>query len=226
MLARAYKDRIYDQLARVGKTLAAPKRLELLDLLGEGPCTVEALARQTGLSIANASQHLKVLRGARLVETEKRGLYVEYRLADPSVALLCRSLRELAVQRLSEIDEATRRFLDERSPIAEAAPLGRDELIRRMQAGEVVVLDVRPVHEYLAGHIPGALSIPVAELAERLAELPARREIVAYCRGPWCVMAIDAVERLREHGFAAHRVEIGVVDWQAMGLAIERGARL
>lgn len=222
MTARPFKDRIYEQLARVGKALAAPQRLELLDLLAQGPCTVEALARQTALSIANASQHLKVLRGARLVETQKRGLYVEYRLADPQVALLCRSLRELAVQRLTEIDETTRHYLDERGAME---PVCAEDLVTRIQTGEVVVLDVRPTHEYLAGHIPGALSIPIAELPDRLAELPGQREIVAYCRGPWCVMAIDAVERLRELGFDAQRMELGVVDWQALGLPIERGAR-
>ncbi|MFV8749810.1 ArsR/SmtB family transcription factor [Nannocystaceae bacterium ST9] len=220
MIARAFKDRVYEQLARVGKALAAPKRLELLDLLAQGPRTVDALARQVDLPIANASAHLKVLRGARLVETEKRGLYVEYRLADEQVALLCHTLRELAVDRLGEIDDVTRGYLDERGAME---AIDADDLLRRVEAGEVRVIDVRPHREYLAGHIPGALSIPLEELAGRLAELPGDREIVAYCRGPWCVMAIDAVELLRAHGFEARRMDLGVVDWRARGRPVERG---
>jgi rhodanese-related sulfurtransferase len=220
-VARRFKDRIYEQLARIGKSLAAPKRLELLDLLGQGPRTVDALAAQAGLSVANTSQHLQVLRAARLVEAEKRGLYVEYRLADCRVSRFFLGLRELAQSRLGEIDEMARLYLEKRGLLES---VDAEELMRRVRAGGVTVLDVRPREEYRAGHVPGAVSIPVRELAARLRELPRDREIVAYCRGPYCVMAIEAVELLREHGFRAQRMEQGVLDWGARGWRIETGA--
>lgn len=211
---RRFKDAMYEQLARLGKATSAPKRLELLDLLCQGPRTVEALADQAALSIANASQHLQVLRAARLVEAEKKGLYVEYRLADDEVARFFVALRGLAEARLAEVTQVTRAFFEARGELEGVAG---DELLRRVKAGDVTVLDVRPVEEYRAGHIPGALSIPVGELEARLDELPRRREVVAYCRGPYCVMAIEAVERLRAHGYRAHRLEQGVADWRARG---------
>ena len=217
---RRFKDAAYEQLARLGKCISAPKRLELLDLLGQGPRTVEALADQAAISVANASQHLQTLRAARLVEAEKKGLYVEYRLADDEVGRFFVALRRLAEARLVEIDQVTRAYLDQRGAME---AVEANELLRRVRAGEVTVLDVRPTEEYRAGHIPGALSIPVGELKVRLKELPKGREIVAYCRGPYCVMAIDAVELLRKSGFEAHRMEQGVVDWRARGWRVERG---
>lgn len=223
--ARQFKDAIYEQLARVGKALAAPKRLELLELLCQGPRTVEALADQAAISIANASQHLKVLRGARLVEAEKQGLYVEYRLADDDVARFVVALRGLASARLAEVDQVTRDYFQARGGMEAVAS---KELLRRVRSGEVTVLDVRPVEEYRAGHIPGALSIPVDELKARLGELPNNREIVAYCRGPYCVMAVEAVELLRKKGFEARRMEQGIADWRARGWRVEverEGAR-
>jgi len=216
---RQFKDSIYEHFARVGKAVSAPKRLELLDLLCQSPRTVEALAHEAGLSVANASQHLQVLRAARLVEAEKHGIYVEYRVADDQVCRFLHSLRELAEARLAEIEQVTRAYLSERGAME---PVQSDELLRRVRDGEVTVLDVRPAEEYRAGHIPGALSVPVSELKKRLAELPKDREVVAYCRGPYCVMAIDAVELLRKKGFIAHRLEQGVVDWRARGWRIER----
>lgn len=222
---RRFKDSIYEQLARVGKALAAPKRLELLDLLSQGPKNVEALAAQTGTSVANASQHLQVLRGARLVEAEKRGLYVEYRLADPEVGALFAALRGLAASRLAEVEQVTHAYFEQRGALE---PVAGDELLRRVKRGEVTVLDVRPAEEYRAGHIPGALSVPVGELKARLKELPKDREIVAYCRGPYCVMAVEAVALLRKKGFTANRMEQGVVEWRARGWRIEserEGAR-
>lgn len=215
---RQFKDRIYEQFARVGKAVSAPKRLELLDLLCQSPRTVEALANEAGISVANASQHLQVLRAARLVEAEKHGFYVEYRVADDQVCRFFRSLRELAETRLAEIEQVTRAYLSERGAME---PVQSDELLRRVRDGEVTVLDVRPAEEYRAGHIPGALSVPISELKKRLAQLPKEREVVAYCRGPYCVMAIEAVELLREKGFKAHRLEQGVVDWRARGWRIE-----
>lgn len=214
---RQYKDAIYAQFARVGKAVAAPKRLELLDILCQGPRTVEALAKQAGLSVANTSQHLKTLKSGRLVEAEKKGLYVEYRLGD-NVCDFYLALRRLAETRLAEVEAVTRTYLEDRD---ELEPIHSDELVRRARAGEVTVLDVRPAEEYQAGHIAGALSIPVTELEARIKELPANREIVAYCRGPYCVMAVEAVEFLRSKGFGAHRMEQGVLEWRNRGLPIE-----
>lgn len=217
---RDFKDRIYGQFARLGKAVAAPKRLELFDLLCQGPRTVEILAAQAGLSVANASQHLQILRAARLVEAEKKGLYVEYRLADPQVAGFYRALRELAESRLAEIEQVTLAFLSERGAME---TVGSEELLRRVREGEVTLIDVRPVDEYKSGHIPGALSVPLTELKKRLAELPKNREVVAYCRGPYCVMAMEAVGLLRKKGFKAHRMEQSVLDWRAKGWRVETG---
>jgi rhodanese-related sulfurtransferase len=211
---RRFKDAIYEQFARLGKAVSAPKRLELLELLCQGPRTVEALAEQAAMSVANASQHLQVLRAARLVDAEKKGLYVEYRLADDEVCRFFVALRGLAEARLAEVDRVTHEYFEHRGAME---AVEGDELMRRVKSGEVTVLDVRPAEEYRAGHIPGAISIPVDELKARLKELPKDREVVAYCRGPYCVMALEAVELLRKKGFEAHRMEQGVVDWRARG---------
>lgn len=222
---RQFKDAIYEQLARLGKATSAPKRLELLDLLCQGPRTVEALAEQAAISVANASQHLQVLRAARLVDAEKKGLYVEYRLADDEVSRFFFALRSLAEARLAEVDQVARAYFEARGAME---AVDGDELLRRVKRGEVTVLDVRPAEEYRAGHLPGALSIPVGELKTRLKELPKDREIVAYCRGPYCVMAVEAVELLRRKGFKAHRLEQGVIEWRARGWRVEvarEGAR-
>lgn len=218
--ARRFRDSIYEQFARVGKAVSAPKRIELLDLLCQGPRTVEALAEQASLSVANASQHLLILRAARLVDSEKKGLFVHYRLADERVARFYLSLRGVAAGQLAEVAQVTRAYLEERDAL-EAVPSA--EVLRRVRAGEVTVLDVRPPEEYRAGHIPGALSVPLPELKRRIAALPKNREVVAYCRGPYCVMAIDAVEVLRKKGFTAHRMEQGVADWRARGFRVETG---
>jgi rhodanese-related sulfurtransferase len=215
---RRFKDSIYEQVARLGKAASAPKRLELLDLLCQGPRSVEALALQAGISLANASQHLQVLRGARLVDAEKKGLRVEYRLASEDVCEFFLTLRGLAETRLAEIDQVSRAYFESRGAME---AVEGEELLRRVRDGEVTVLDVRPPEEYRAGHIPGALSIPVSELKARLRELPKAREIVAYCRGPYCVMALEAVQLLRAKGFEAHRLEQGVVDWRARGWPVE-----
>jgi len=217
-LPRRFKDSIYEQFARLGKAISAPKRLELLDLLCQGPRTVEALAEQAGISVANASQHLQVLRAARLVETEKKGLYVEYRLAGDEVCTFFFALRGLAESRLAEVEQVAREYFEQRGAME---AVESEELLRRVRNGEVTVLDVRPPEEYRAGHIPGALSIPVDELKARLRELPKDREVVAYCRGPYCVMAVEAVELLRKKGFTAHRLEQGVIDWRARGWRVE-----
>lgn len=215
--ARRFKDAIYQQFARIGKSLASPRRLELLDLLCQGPRTVEALAQQAGQSLANTSHHLQLLRAARLVEAEKDGLFVTYRLADERVGMFLQALRGLAESRLAEVERATREFLEERGAME---PVNRDALLQRVRGGGVTVLDVRPVEEYRAGHIPGAISVPLVELEQRLGELPREQEIVAYCRGPYCVLAVEAVEVLRARGFKAVRLADGVLEWRARGFEV------
>jgi rhodanese-related sulfurtransferase len=215
---RDFKDAIYEQFARLGKAIASPKRLELLDLLCQGPRTVEALADLAALSIANASQHLQVLRAARLVEAEKQGLHVEYRLAGDDVCNFFFALRGLAEGRLAEIEVVTREYLGAREAMETVAG---DELLRRVRAGAVTVLDVRPSEEFRAGHIPGAVSIPVGELKARFKELPKDRDVVAYCRGPYCVFAMEAAELLRKKGYKAHRMKEGVLDWRSRGWRVD-----
>jgi len=217
---RQYKDAIYEQLARIGKGVASSTRLELLDLLCQGPRTVDSLARQAGQSVANTSKHLRLLHGARLVETERRGTYISYRLAGDEVCDLFLMLRTLAESRLAEVETIARDFMLSRQALE---AVERGELVRRVRDGESILLDVRPREEYEAGHIAGALSVPVAELEEVLSELPTGKQIVAYCRGPYCVMSIEAVRILRDRGFDAVRLEDGVPDWRAHGLPVEAG---
>ncbi len=217
---RRFKDAVYEQFARIGKAVSSPKRLELLDLLCQGPRTVEALAKEAGMTVANASQHLQILRAARLVEAEKEGLFVTYRLADQLVCDFFRAMRLLAETRLAEIEQIKRLFLQRKEGME---PVDRRALLERVRQGTVTVIDVRPTEEYRAGHIPGAVSIPLKELKARLAELPKDQEIVAYCRGPYCVLAVEAVEMLRANGFQAARLEDGVQDWRAEGLPVAVG---
>jgi rhodanese-related sulfurtransferase len=217
---RRFKNAIYEQFARVSKAMASAHRVELVELLSQGPRTVEALARLADMTLANTSAHLQVLRGAGLVESTKDGLYVTYRLADASVAGLFLATRQVAEVRLAEVAKVTRDFLAENAQLEE---VDEAALRIRVRKGEVTLLDVRPPEEYAAGHIPGALSVPLPELARQLAKLPKRQEVVAYCRGPYCVMAIQAVRQLRAKGFKAVRLEEGVLDWAALGHAVERG---
>src|ERR687885_2451645 len=191
---RASKDRLYAEFAVLGKALASAHRLELLDLLGQGERSVDELAAEAGLSLANASAHLKVLRQARLVDADKRGLNVVYRLAAPEVFLLWRTLRDLGTTRLAEIDRLVETFLTDRASLT---AVDISELRGLVEDGTVTLLDVRPELEYRQGHIAGARSIPVDELERRLSELPRDREVVAYCRGPYCVYADEAAQLLR-----------------------------
>ena len=215
------KAAVYEQIARIGQAAASPSRLELLDVLAQGPRTVEALAQQTGQSVATTSHHLQVLRRARLVDAEKAGLYVTYSLADPQVGQFLLDLRRLAELRLAEIRHVTRQYLEARGALE---PVDEEELLRRVRAEEVTVVDVRPREEYVAGHLPGAISLPLPDLARRAGELRKRRDVVAYCRGPYCVMALDAVDLLRRKGFRAQRLEHGVAEWRARGWRVESGA--
>jgi rhodanese-related sulfurtransferase/DNA-binding transcriptional ArsR family regulator len=213
-------DSLYQQLARIGHALGSGPRLALLDLLGQGPRTVEVLAQEAGLTLANASQHLKVLRQARLVEAEKRGIFVTYRVADDGVADFFGALRGLAERRLAEVQQIARTFAEERGSL-EAVDERR--LLERIRGGEVTLLDVRPTEEYRAAHISGAVSVPLKELQSRLASLPMDREIVAYCRGPYCVLAPEAVRVLRSRGFRAVALGDGVAEWRAHGLPVVSG---
>ncbi|HEY7035698.1 MAG TPA: metalloregulator ArsR/SmtB family transcription factor [Thermomicrobiales bacterium] len=214
---RAFKDPLFDQFARIGKAVANPHRLELLDLLAQGERRVEDLAAETALSVANASQHLQALRQAGLVETRRAGTSIFYRLADERVFRLWQAIREVGEARLAEIDRLTQTFLTDR---AQLEAVDATTLLRRLGEGEVVVLDVRPEQEFRAGHIPEARSIPIDELAGRLGEVPRDREIVAYCRGPYCVFSDEAVALLRAHGYDARRLDVGLPDWRSAGLPV------
>ncbi len=215
--ARHFKDTVYGQLARIGKAVSSPRRLELLDLLAQGPRTVEALAGLSGQSVANTSHHLKILRQAHLVESRKSGPYVTCRLAGDDVAAFWCALRDLGEARLAEVEIVTRQFLEDRGQLERVEV---EVLVERVRGGAVTVLDVRPAAEYRAGHIPGALSVPLPDLERRIADLPRDREVVAYCRGPFCVLAVEAVRVLRARGFNALRLEEGVPEWRARGLPL------
>ena len=216
---RAAKTALFDEFARAAKALASGRRIELLDVLANGERTVEALAGEVGLSVANTSQHLQILRRAGLITSRRHGTSIHYRLAAPKVFELWRALRTLAASRLAEVERLAAAYLGGRD---ELEPVTRQELTRRLQDDDLVVLDVRPAAEYAAGHLPEAVSIPIGELRRRLAELPGDREIVAYCRGPYCAFAHNAVGLLREAGFSARRLEDGLPEWQAAGLAVIR----
>ena len=218
---RAFKNGLYGQYARIGKALASPHRLEVLELLAQGERTVESLGTELTLSTANTSQHLQALRRAGLVETRRQGLFVHYRLADPAVCDLCRAVRTVAERRLADLDRLVREEFGDR---AANAPVSMKQLLARSRTGDVMILDTRPASEYLAGHIAGALSVPVDELHQRLRGLPKSREYVAYCRGPYCVYADRAVELLRRSGRRAHRLIEGFPEWKADGLPIQIGA--
>ena len=214
---RGFKDALYEQFARIGHALSTPKRLEILDVLGQGERSVEALASEANLSVPNASQHLKVLRSARLVDSRRAGAYVYYRLADSAVWRLWAALRDLGELRLTEIGELLRSLSSDEG----LEPLDRPALWRLVQEGQVTVLDVRPSAEFAAGHLPGAVSIPLEDLGRRLSEIPGDQLVVAYCRGPYCVLAVQAVELLRHHGFAARRLQDGFPEWREDGLPVE-----
>lgn len=216
---RETKDRLYEQFARIGHSVASPKRLELLDLLCQCEKTVETLANEASLSVANTSRHLQILRGARLVDARKDGLHVYYRLADKNVCDFFHSLRHLAESRLADIDRIVADYFGN---YQELSPIDRKKLLKRARVGDVVVLDVRPQDEYFAGHLPHAQSVPLHELKEHLKEFSQEQEIVAYCRGPYCVLAHEAVKIMRAKGFKAVRLEDGITEWQQAGMPIEK----
>jgi rhodanese-related sulfurtransferase/DNA-binding transcriptional ArsR family regulator len=214
------KAELFDQLARVGKALGSGKRLELMDLLAQGSRSVADLAATAGLGVTTASAHLQTLKQAGLVATSREGTTVRYRLADTDVAALYAQLRTVAAAHLPDVAAARRGYLGS----DDTEQIDRDELLRRARAGEVVVLDVRPAPEYAAGHIPGAVSIPIDELPQRLAELPDDVEVVAYCRGPYCVFAHDAVRILTAQGRRAVRLSDGMLEWRLAEQPVDTGA--
>lgn len=215
---RETKYRLYEQFAYLGQAVASPKRLELLDLLCQSEKSVEMLAKQASLSLANTSRHLQILRSARLIESRKDGLHVYYRLAADDVYEFIGSLRRLAESRLAEIDRLISDYFGERSGLK---PINRKKLLRQAKRGEVIVLDVRPRDEYLAGHLPHARSVPLQELTKHLNEFSPDQEIVAYCRGRYCVLAQEAVKILKAKGFKAVRLEDSVRDWRKAGMPVE-----
>lgn len=216
-----HKPALYEQFSRIGKALSSPARIEILDLLAQSEKTVEDLAVQARLSIKNASAHLRVLRQARLVETRKDPPWIYYRVSDVGVLRLLRELQSLATTRLAEVEQIARLYFEDRN---ELEPVDPRELMRRVRSGEVTLLDVRPSDEYAAGHIPGAVSMPPDELERRMGEIPRNRPVVAYCRGPYCVYAVEAVDLLRSRGYDAARMEAGVPDWKIAGRRVSTDA--
>jgi rhodanese-related sulfurtransferase/DNA-binding transcriptional ArsR family regulator len=217
---RHFKNQLYAQFARIGRALASPHRLEVLELLAQSERTVDSLATELSQSVANVSQHLQVLRAAGLVETRRDGVFIHYRLADESVVALNGALRTVAERRLADLERLIREEFAHR---ADATPVGLQELLSRARRSDVIVLDTRPAHEYQAGHIPGAVSMPVDDLQKRLRALPKHKDYIAYCRGPYCVYADRAVEILKAHGRRASRLADGFPEWKAAGLPVATG---
>ncbi len=218
MAIESPKRAAFEHLAAVARALGSAHRLELLELLAQKERTVEALAGLTGLSIANTSQHLQTLRRAGLVVARRSGRQVFYHLADQEIVLLLSALRRVTERNVSAIEKVLNSYFRERDSLE---PISRKELLRRIHQGTVTVIDTRPVEEFNAGHLPGALSLPLTEVKRRLRELPRDREIVAYCRGPYCILSYEAVAELRKRGFKALRLEDGFPEWKAAGLPVE-----
>lgn len=214
-IAKSY---LYEHVARIGKALSSPKRLELIELLAQGEKTVETLAEQARIDMRLASAHLRALREARLVGSRREGKFIHYRLSGSDVARLWVNVREVAAEHLVELRVA----LDQMGAAPDAlTPESRESLLAKARNGDIVVIDVRPAAEYVSGHLPFARSLPLAELEQRMADLPADKAIVAYCRGPFCLMSDEAVKLLRQRGYTAHKINDGVSEWNAVGLPIE-----
>lgn len=213
------KERLYQAIGRVAAALGNAGRLQILEFVAQGERSVDALAGMTGLSVANTSKHLQALRQAGLVHARKEGLRVFYSLAGDDVSLLLASLRGVAEHRAADVDKLLQTWLAHRD---ELEPVPAREVLDRLKKGLVTLLDVRPAEEYAAGHLPGALNVPIEKLESYLSKLPRRKEVVAYCRGPYCLMSFEAVEKLRKRGFKAQRLQDGYPEWRAAGLPVER----
>lgn len=218
MNKREFKDKVYGELAKITKSMANPHRLEIIELLAQGEFSVEKIAEHTHLSIANASQHLQVLKAAQLVSISRQGNFIFYQLTNDNVFKTWKALRELGVERISSIEKIVKEFRKSQSDF-EAVTI--NELVEKIELGNVIIIDVRPESEYKQGHIAHAISIPLEELPKRLKELPKRKEIVAYCRGPFCVYADKAVDVLIKSGYRAKRLDEGFPDWKSKNLPIE-----
>lgn len=214
------KKRLYEQLARVAKALAQPGRLELLEALGQGPRSVDGLATASGMSVANTSHHLQTLRDGGLVTSRRDGLQIIYSLSDPDIPKLMSCMRKVAERQMAEVERIVRESFASRDGLM---PVKREELLKLVKKGEAMVIDVRPEAEFAAGHIPGAVNVPLDILPKRLKTLPKDQEIVAYCRGPYCMFALDAVDALRKKGYRARRLEEGFPEWKAEHLPVEEG---
>jgi rhodanese-related sulfurtransferase/biotin operon repressor len=213
------KERLYQAIGRVAAALGSAGRLQLLEFVAQGERSVDALATMAGLSVANTSKHLQALRQAGLVSARKQGLRVYYEIAGDDVSLLLSALRGVAEHRAADVEKLLQAWLAHRD---ELEPVPAREVLERVKRGLVTVLDVRPAEEYAAGHVPGAINVPVERLEKYLSKLPKRKEVVAYCRGPYCLMSFEAVEKLRKRGFKAKRLENGYPEWRAAGLPVER----
>jgi len=216
---KAYKSELYSQFARVGRAVANPRRLEILDLLAQGERTVEDLAAEVGTTVSNISQHLQVLRSSGLVSSRKDGQFVHCALSGEQVAVFWQAMRRLSVGLSSDLRELLAIYVDDRDKLEQ---IEQAELLEHVRHGRITVIDVRPEREFRAGHIPNAVSMPLELLEEKMKGLPRDKEVVAYCRGPYCLLSVEAVERLRKSGFAARRLEDGFPEWRGSGLPIER----
>lgn len=215
------KQALYEQFAQVAKAFGNPQRLELVEHLAQGPRSVEALAAKLSLPVANVSQHLQAMRRAGLVTSVRDGKFVNYRLADDGVLGAFAAIRSVAEKHSAEVERVVRGWFDRRDDME---PISREELAARMSDGAVTVIDVRPPDEYALGHLPGAINVPLSELSARSEGFEPGREVIAYCRGPWCVMSFEAVAELRRKGLRARRLEEGLPEWKAAGLSVESGA--
>ncbi len=218
MSSQSWKSNVLNELTRISKAIGSGRRLELLEFLAQGERSVDTLAQMTGLSVANASQHLQQLLRAGLVKNRKAGQFVYYHIAGDGVVRLIAALREVAENNLADVRHLIRSYLSERDEL-EAVPA--DQLLERVRRGEVTVVDVRPPEEFAAGHIKGAINVPLAELMKRLHELPREREVIAYCRGPYCLLSVEAVSALRGHGYNARRLDQGYPEWKSAGLPVD-----
>lgn len=218
MEKRVFKDQVYSILAGITKAMANPHRLEIMDILGTGEKTVEEIAADTNMSVANASQHLQVLKNANLVLIRRQGNFIYYRLSDDEIYISLQSIRQLGIDRMAEMDKVIKDYREAKNSLE---VLNMDELLDRMKLKNVVLLDVRPTNEFEKGHIPGALNVPIDELTKRLKKLPKTKEYIAYCRGSFCVFADEAIHLLTKYGYKAKRLEQGFSDWKVKGLPVE-----
>lgn len=218
MNGREFKDMVFEQFAKIAQSFSAPKRLEIIEILSQGERDVDSLSKQVSMTIANTSRHLQILKNARLVETRREGVRIFYRIADEDVVNCWLRLQSLAEKRSAELKETARAFFDERDNME---PIAKEELLNRIQNNDTIVIDVRPYAEYQSGHIPGSISIPLPELKNRLNEIPKDREVVAYCRGPYCVLSVEAMSILRDAGYQSVRLKEGLPEWKAAGLPVE-----